>query len=325
MTTTHSLIRSPQDAAVGGRAGALSLVGDPIDVAKAFEGRRILFVGGTGFVGKVAMSMLLSRYPSLGKLFALVRPGSGYTAETRFFQKIAKSRPFEPVRKAFGDATESYLRDKVVPLGGDVSRPSVGLSDADKARLTADGPLDLIINCAGLVSFNPSLESALRINVYGVNNVMELARATGAKVVHVSTCYVAGQREGEVWEDEPLIGYFPRRPGHQRSTDAGSALRVGDFDPEAEIAKLRAIVEDTIVLVRSRDHNGAVSRIKDLESEWDAQQSVLQPLDANGWTILDSQIDQALHAVRAAKPDDAAETRNLTSLTAALGQGNEHR
>ena len=95
--------------------------------------------------------------------------------------------------------------------------------------------------------------------------------------------------------------------------------------PPAEIAKLRAIVEDTIVLVRSGDHNGAVSRIKDLESEWDAQQSVLQPLDANGWTILDSQIDQALHAVRAAKPDDAAETRNLTSLTAALGQGNEHR
>ena len=226
----------------------------PIDVSETLHGKRILFIGGTGFVGKVAMSMLLCRYPGLGRLYALVRPGSGYTAETRFFNKIAKSRPFDPVWQAFGDATADFLRQKVVPLGGDVSRPNVGLSDGDVARLTQDGPLDVIINCAGLVSFNPSLESALRINVYGVTNVMELARATGAKVVHVSTCYVAGQRDGEVWEDEPLIGYFPRRPGHQRATDAGSALRDGDFDPEAEIADCERLIEQTRQRAEDRAH-----------------------------------------------------------------------
>jgi long-chain acyl-CoA synthetase len=226
----------------------------PIDVSETLHGKRILFIGGTGFVGKVAMSMLLCRYPGLGRLYALVRPGSGYTAETRFFSKIARSRPFDPVWAAFGDATADYLREKVVPLGGDVSRPNVGLSDADVARLVADGPLDIIINCAGLVSFNPSLESALRINVYGVRYVTELARATSAKVVHVSTCYVAGQREGEVWEDEPLIGYFPRRPGHQRSADAGSALRAGDFDPEAEIADCERLIEQTRQRAEDRAH-----------------------------------------------------------------------
>src|SRR4051812_29776384 len=97
-----------------------------IDVAATLDGKRILFVGGTGFVGKVAMSMLLCRYPTLGKLFAIVRPGSGYTAETRFFNKIAKSGPFDPVWQAFGEGTAGYLREKVVPLGGDVSRPQVG-------------------------------------------------------------------------------------------------------------------------------------------------------------------------------------------------------
>jgi long-chain acyl-CoA synthetase len=122
---------------------------------------------------------------------------------------------------------------------------NVGLSDADVALLTQDGPLDVILNSAGLVSFNPSLESALRINVHGVRYVMDLARATGAKVVHVSTCFVAGRREGEVWEDEQLIGYFPRRPGHQRSESAGSALRKGDFDPEAEIADCERLIEQT--------------------------------------------------------------------------------
>ena len=183
-----------------------------------------------------------------------MRPGSGYTAETRFFNKIAKSRPFDPVWQTFGDATTSYLREKVVPLAGDVSRPNVGLSANDLALLTKEGPLDVIINCAGLVSFNPSLESALRINVYGVRYVMDLARATGAKVVHVSTCYVAGQRSGEVWEDESLIGYFPRRPGHQRSATAGSALRVGDFDAEAEIADCERLIDQTRQRAEDRAH-----------------------------------------------------------------------
>jgi long-chain acyl-CoA synthetase len=227
---------------------------DAIDVGETLNGKRILFIGGTGFVGKVAMSMLLCRYPGLGKLFALVRPGSGYTAETRFFQKIARSRPFDPVTARFGEATTSYLREKVTPLAGDVSRPQVGLSDADVELLTKDGPLDLIINCAGLVSFNPSLESALRINVYGVRYVLELARKTGARVVHVSTCFVAGRREGEVWEDEPLVGYFPRRPGHSRSGSAGSALRSGDFDPVAEIADTERLIEETRRLAEDRAH-----------------------------------------------------------------------
>ena len=70
--------------------------------------------------------------------------------------------------------------------------------------------------------------------------MLDLARATSAKVVHVSTCFVAGRREGEVWEDESLIGYFPRRPGHDRSLSAGSALRKGDFDPEARLPTANA-------------------------------------------------------------------------------------
>ena len=38
----------------------------PLDVAATLAGRRILFIGATGFVGKVALSMLLRRYPGVG-------------------------------------------------------------------------------------------------------------------------------------------------------------------------------------------------------------------------------------------------------------------
>jgi long-chain acyl-CoA synthetase len=31
------------------------------------------------------------------------------------------------------------------------------------------------------------------------------------RLVHVSTCFVAGKRSGPIWENEPVVGYFPRK------------------------------------------------------------------------------------------------------------------
>ena len=56
---------------------------------------------------------------------------------------------------------------------------------------------DIIINGAGNVTFNPPLESALRTNVVGSNNILKMARMMKRPaLVHVSTCFVAGKRSG---------------------------------------------------------------------------------------------------------------------------------
>jgi long-chain acyl-CoA synthetase len=227
----------------------------PLDVAATLRGKRILFVGATGFVGKVALSMFLCRYPDLGKMFVLVRPGAGSSSEDRFFQKVAASPTFDPIRERWGDGTDAFLREKVVPLAGDVARPMLNFSEADLEKI---GQLDAIINCAGLVSFNPSLETALRINVLGPKHVLEVARKTGASVIHISTCFVAGNRDGEVWEDEPLVGYFPRKDrGDGTQTDT---LRDDDFSVDNEIADCQRIIDQ----VKSRaDDRAHVSEFRD--------------------------------------------------------------
>ena len=38
-----------------------------------FKGKSIFFIGGTGFVGKVTLSMLLHNFPDIGKVYATVR------------------------------------------------------------------------------------------------------------------------------------------------------------------------------------------------------------------------------------------------------------
>src|SRR3954454_21307485 len=227
----------------------------PLDVAETLRGKRILFVGATGFVGKVALSMFLCRYPDIGKLFVLVRPGAGSSSEDRFFRKVAASPTFDPIRERWGDGTDAFLREKVVPLAGDVARPMLNFNDETLAKI---GKLDVIINCAGLVSFNPSLETALRINVLGPKHVLEVARKTGAAVIHISTCFVAGNRDGEVWEDEPLVGYFPRKDrGDGTQTDT---LRDDDFSVELEIADCQRIIDQ----IKSRaDDRAHVSEFRD--------------------------------------------------------------
>jgi long-chain acyl-CoA synthetase len=231
----------------------------PLDIAETLRGKRILFVGATGFVGKVALSMFLCRYPDIGKIFVLVRPGAGSSSEDRFFTKVAASPTFDPIRERWGGGTEAFLREKCVPLAGDVARPQLNFSDDDIALMKGPaGKLDAIINCAGLVSFNPSLETALRINVLGPKHVIEVARKTGASVIHISTCFVAGNRDGEIWEDEPLVGYFPRKD--RLDGTQTDSLRDADFSVDAEIADCQRIIDQ----IKSRaDDRAHVSEFRD--------------------------------------------------------------
>jgi long-chain acyl-CoA synthetase len=224
------------------RAGAND--GKPeLDVTEIFRGKNILLIGTTGFVGKVALSMLLHRYPDVGRVYCLVRPGAGNSADERFYKKVATSEAFDPVRAQHGAGFEAFLRSKIVALPGDIGRPLCNFTEGQLAEFAGAGGLHVILNSAGLVSFMPSLESALRINAAGARNVLDVARKTGARLVHVSTCYVAGCREGEVWEDEPVVGYFPRR----------DELYDRDFDAAAEVADCQKVIDQ----VRERSNDRA--------------------------------------------------------------------
>ncbi|MBP9087141.1 MAG: SDR family oxidoreductase, partial [Kofleriaceae bacterium] len=77
-----------------------------LDVGATLAGKTILLIGTTGFVGKVALSMLLHRYPQVGRIYCLVRPGAGNTAEQRFYRKVASSEAFDPLRAVHGDNYE---------------------------------------------------------------------------------------------------------------------------------------------------------------------------------------------------------------------------
>ena len=175
-----------------------------------FKGKKIFFIGGTGFVGKVTLSMLLHNFPDIGKVYATVRARDANESKIRFWTSIVTSPTFDPLREKYGDGFEDFIKSKVVPVNGDVGNEYLGLDEKDARKIMRD--TDVIINGAGNVTFNPPLESALRTNINGSNNIIKMARMMKKpRLVHVSTCFVAGKRSGPIWENEPVVGYFPRK------------------------------------------------------------------------------------------------------------------
>ncbi|MFN2500768.1 MAG: AMP-binding protein [Pyrinomonadaceae bacterium] len=175
-----------------------------------FTGKKIFLIGGTGFVGKVTLSMLLHNFPDVGKVYATVRARDAAESKIRFWTTIVTSPTFDPLREKYGDGFEDFIKSKVVPVNGDVGNEFLGLDEKDAKKIMRD--TDIIINGAGNVTFNPPLESALRTNVVGSHNIIKMARMMKKpRLVHVSTCFVAGNRSGPIWENEPVVGYFPRK------------------------------------------------------------------------------------------------------------------
>ncbi|MEO6656553.1 MAG: AMP-binding protein, partial [Pyrinomonadaceae bacterium] len=131
-------------------------------------------------------------------------------SKIRFWTSIVTSPTFDPLREKYGDGFDDFIKSKVVPVNGDVGNEFLGLNEKEAKKIMRD--TDIIINGAGNVTFNPPLESALRTNVVGSNNIINMARMMKKpRLVHVSTCFVAGKRSGPIWENEPVVGYFPRK------------------------------------------------------------------------------------------------------------------
>jgi long-chain acyl-CoA synthetase len=217
--------------------------------SEIYRDRKIFLIGSTGFLGKVTLSMLLHQFPNIGRVYVTVRARSQEESESRFWNNVITAPPFDPLRDRYGNALEGFVRDKVAILGGDIGDTNLGYSEEDAQRIADD--IDVVINSAGNVTFNPTLESALRTNVVGTQNVIAFARRMKRPaLVHVSTCFVAGNRSGAVWENDPVIGYFPRKhelPGVEFSVEQ----EIQDCAKLAE--RVREEARDAMMTAQFRD------------------------------------------------------------------------
>jgi thioester reductase-like protein len=195
-------------------------------VRRALAGKQLMLIGVTGFIGKVWLANTLLDLPEIGKIYLLIRRQKSNPAQRRFEKIVEDSPVFDGLFERHGNRLGEFLRKKVEVIEGDVTQQRLGIDDETMRRLQKN--LDLIVNSSGLTDFNPDLRDALTTNTDAAMNVMEFVRSSDhAGLLHLSTCYVAGERDGRVTE-KLTPNYTPRR--------------IANFDAEQEWRELHELI-----------------------------------------------------------------------------------
>ncbi len=217
---------------------------EPLSVRHALAGKNILLIGVTGFIGKVWLAQLLNEVPQIGKIYLLIRRQRTTTAQRRFEKIFEESPVFDPLQEKLGRRFAEFVSERVEVIEGDVSQPGLGIAAQTRAQLARD--LDLVVNSSGLTDFNPDLREALASNVAPVLHLIEFLRGSDhAALMHLSTCYVVGGRDGRVIE-EVQQNYTP--------------LGVADFDAEHEWHALQEVVAHAEARAESPEITAALRR-----------------------------------------------------------------
>jgi long-chain acyl-CoA synthetase len=222
-----------------------------IDAAQTFRENEILLTGANGFLGKIILGLLLDRYPDAKHIHLLIRPRRERTAEGRFESDILQSPAMKPLIDQRG---ANWIREKVTVWPGDAA----AIDAAGPQAAEWQNRVRLILNCAGLVEFFPPLDESLRANVDSVERLIALAQALDARLLHISTCYVAGRADGLIEETEPIPGFYPRREGpRDDSFDAAAELqscrdRIAEITAGNGAARSRQTIQALTELGRQR-------------------------------------------------------------------------
>ena len=200
-----------------------------LSVRESLAGKHILLTGVTGFIAKVWLVQLLTDLPAIGKIYLLIRRQGPNTALRRFEKIVEESPVFDSFHERYGEELPRFLSERIEVLEGDVSQPGLGIDMETRSRLFRT--LDLIVNSSGLTDFNPDLRDALATNVDAIVHLLDFLRQSDhAGMMHLSTCYVVGARDGRVTE-ELHPDYTPRhenahggiRRGLQRGAGMGQS------------------------------------------------------------------------------------------------------
>ncbi|MBK8305415.1 MAG: SDR family oxidoreductase [Chloracidobacterium sp.] len=174
----------------------------------------------TGFPGFIAGRLVERLAKPETQFYLLVQP--------QFIDKAMDE--IEEIAELTNTPLESY-----VIVEGDITQPNLGISDDDLQTIlfeTTD-----VFHLAAAYDLGVPKDVAFNVNLEGTKNVNDLVRSVRnlRRYNYVSTCYVAGKREGEISETE-----LEHNAGFRNNYEETKYLA------EAEVEKLKPAFPVTI-------------------------------------------------------------------------------
>ncbi|XP_057781285.1 fatty acyl-CoA reductase 2, chloroplastic-like [Salvia miltiorrhiza] len=201
-----------------------------IGITNYFEGKNIFLTGATGLLGKVLVEKMLRSTP-LGKIYVLVKADDLETAWDRLQKELINSELFGCIQEKYGKYYQEFIKEKVIPIVGNICEPNLGM-DSDSARAIMED-VNVIIESAANTTLNERYDLLLETNVNGPQRLMRFAKTCKnlELLVHISTVYVNGEKEGIILEKPLIMGEINRR-----NKDNGETCLPLDVSDEINLA-----------------------------------------------------------------------------------------
>ena len=184
-------------------------------IAELLAGKKIAMTGVTGFIGEQMLWKFLTECPDTTTAVLVRRKGS--LSATQRVASLLKKKIFKDVVAEAG-SVEKLMAARIDVIEGDLP---------DAPELPRD--IDVLVHCAGDVSFDPPIDAAFKTNVLGVKALLKRFRESCSDengnlvrvphYVHISTAYTAGRRRGPIPE-----AAHPHEVDYEAETRAALAM-----------------------------------------------------------------------------------------------------
>lgn len=202
-------------------------------IAELLAGKKIAMTGVTGFIGEQMLWKFLTECPDTTTAVLVRRKGS--LSATQRVASLLKKKIFKDVVAEAG-SVEELMAARVDVIEGDLP---------DAPELPRD--IDVLVHCAGDVSFDPPIDAAFKTNVLGVKALLKRFRDSCSDengnlvrvphYVHISTAYTAGRRRGPIPE-----AAHPHEVDYEAETRAALAM--------ADIVEARSRTSEQLTALR---------------------------------------------------------------------------
>ncbi|KAL8048991.1 hypothetical protein ABFX02_07G103650 [Erythranthe guttata] len=158
-----------------------------VGIVKFFRGKNIFITGGTGLLGKALVEKILRSTP-VGKIYVLVKADDQETALDRITRELINSELFKCLEEKHGKYYRDFTKKNLIPVVANTNM---------NERLVYDVLLDT--------------------NVNGPKRIMNFAKMCKKLelLVHISTAYVNGEREGVILENPMMMGENRRKETYE--------------------------------------------------------------------------------------------------------------
>ena len=246
------------------------------------------------------VAKILTALPDIQKIYLLIRSrtdttGKHTSAQERLENELLTSGVFASLRRIHGENFDAWAQQKLVAVEGDLTHEHLGFSDAEYQRLQDE--VQVFINIAGLVDFDPPFDDSLWGNTFAAKHVVSFARGCqDAVFLHVSTAYVCGDKPGRVPEELPLF-YEHYAAQHREKTGIAIPETLSEeiegllslsaaIHAEAESPETLAHFQREAEAQRKGTRKGFEALVEELKAEWLEERLVEEGLKharSRGW------------------------------------------